>query len=112
MPAQFLIDTNNFKCAAVSCGQTFEYVDGNRTDRVSGSYVEVCVVNRGFEKLRVNLPSTTPLLPDDAEFPEGTFIELDGLKVRPYAKRSGRLAYTASADAARVKGARPDVPSK
>ena len=102
MPAQFYIDTNGFKCAAVSCGQTFEYQDGNRTDRVPGSFVEVCVVNRGFEKLRVNLPTTTPLLPDGEELEEGTMVAFDGLKVRPYINRSNRLAYTASADAARV----------
>ncbi len=113
MPAQFYIDTTGFKCAAVSCGQTFEYQDGNRTDRVSGSFVEVCVVNRGFEKLRVNLEQITPLLADDAEFPEGTFIEFDGLRVRPYVNRSGRLAYTASADAARVVAPkRPGMPEQ
>ena len=113
MPAQFYIDTRDFKSAAVSCGQTFEYQDGNRTDRVNGSFVEVTVVNHGFEKFRVNLPSTTPLLPEGEEFPEGTYIEFDGLRVRPYVNRSNRLAYTASADAARVVAAkRPDMPQK
>lgn len=107
------IDTAGWKCAAVSCGQTFEYQDGNRTDRVSGSYAEVCVVNRGFEKLRVNLPTTTPLLSEGKEFEEGAMIEFTGLKVRPYANRQGRLAYTASADAARVVAPkRPGMPEQ
>lgn len=114
MATQFYIDTAGWKLAAVSCGQTFEYTpDGNRTDRVSGSFVEVCVVNRGFEKLRVNLPTTTPLLPDGEEFEEGAMVTCEGLKVRPYANRQGRLAYSASADAARVVAPkRPDMPQK
>ena len=40
-------------------------------------------------------------------------IELSGLLVRPYVNRSGRLAYTASADAARVVAPkRPGMPEQ
>ena len=40
-------------------------------------------------------------------------IEFTGLKVRPYANRQGRLAYTASADAARVVAPkRPGMPEQ
>lgn len=113
MATQFYLDSADFKCAAVDAGLSYEYVNNERTDRVAGSFVEIAVVNHGFEKFRVNLPSTTPLLADGEEFPEGTFIEFDGLKIRPYANRQGRLAYTASADAARVVAPkRPGMPEQ
>ena len=113
MATQFYIDTTGFKCAAVDAGLTYEYQNNERTDRVAGSFVEIAVVNRGFEKFRVNLPQTTPLLADGEAFPEGTYIEFDGLKIRPYANRQGRLAYTASADAARVVAPkRPGMPEQ
>ncbi|MDY5271701.1 hypothetical protein [Tractidigestivibacter sp.] len=116
MATQFYIDTTGFKCAAVDAGLTYEYQNNERTDRVAGSFVEIAVVNRGFEKFRVNLPQTTPLLADGEEFPEGTFIEFDGpdgLKIRPYVNRQGRLAFAASADAARVVAPkRPGMPEQ
>ncbi|VDK43331.1 unnamed protein product [Cylicostephanus goldi] len=100
--------------AAVSAGQTYEYQGDARTDKIIGSFVEVCVTNRGFEKIRVNLPSSTPLLAAGEEFSEGTLIEFDNLKIRPYVSRANRLAYTASADAAHVvaPNKRPGMPDQ
>lgn len=111
MATQFFIDTNGFKCAGVSAGPRYAYDDnGNRTNNQDGTFVEVAVVNHGFEKFRVNLPGMTPLLDDGEEFPEGTMVEFQNLRIRPYANRQGRLAFTASADDARIVGPKPQRP--
>lgn len=36
MATQFYIDTTGFKCAAVDAGLTYEYQNGERTDRLAG----------------------------------------------------------------------------
>ncbi|MCI6273116.1 MAG: hypothetical protein MR611_00415 [Coriobacteriaceae bacterium] len=113
MATQFYIDTTGFRFAACDAGLRYDYQNGERTDKVAGTFVEVAISNRAYEKLRISLPQLTPLLADGEVFPEGTFIEFDGLRVRPYVNRSGRLAYTASADAARVVAPkRPGMPEQ
>ena len=63
--------------------------------------MQSCAAHR-YDKLTVKIPGTQLLeCPVSGNEPQVAF---EGLKVRPYVDRTGRMAYTASATSVRVAG--------
>lgn len=89
-----------------TCGERFlvtgvrpryEYVDGKRTDKVSGyNYACVCAA-RNYAAINVFVPGDRML--DDDTLARNAAIRFEGLLGRPYVSNDGRPALAISATA-------------
>ena len=76
--------------------------DKERHAEPQGHKYEVMLPAHRYDKLTVKIPGTQLLeCPVSGNEPQVAF---EGLKVRPYVDRTGRMAYTASATGVRVVG--------
>lgn len=71
----------------------YDYKDGVRQADVSGYRYVVVLMEHGLEKISVTIPGPQ-LIEFDGDYKNVVF---DGLKVRPYVGRDGKLAVTATA---------------
>ena len=85
------------------------YINGQRLAEPIGFKYEVCLRAHDMDKLSVKIPGPQQM---DAPLPEAdVLVRFDGLTVRPYVAKNGRLAFTSSATAIRpAKGENPAQP--
>lgn len=75
------------------------YANGVRQEAPQGHIYDLVLPAHKFDKLSVRIPGEKQM---EVPSPMQTVtVEFDGLKVRPYVDRSGRLALTATASAIR-----------
>lgn len=103
--ANYLCDMSKAKFYLADNRLSYEYVNGERTDKLQGIRIDCVDINNAYEKLSVIVEGSTALLFDTengAEIPTACEVQFDQLQVRPYVARNGRIAYSAKAAGVRL----------
>ena len=103
--ANYLCDRSKAKFYLADNRIAYEYNNGERTDKISGARFDVVDINNAYEKLSVSVEGSPVLLFDTengAEIPTACEVVFNGLEVRPYVGRNGRMAYSAKAAGVRL----------
>lgn len=99
------MSNSKFFLAGNSIAYEFDRATNQRTQNIIGVRIDAVDINAGYEHLNVLIEGAPVLLFDTEngqEIPTATEVVFQGLEVRPYVGRNGRIAYSAKASAVRL----------